>query len=209
MKIKGLLCAAMMTAIGIFADELIVETDWSQIPELKGWCEESADEIRAWHPRISNLLASKGFTPPTRVTLRINKTEKGVGGTSGTSIGVSSGWVKKHPEDVGMVIHELTHVIQRYPKPQPWWVTEGIADYIRWAIYEGKPQAWFIRSKKPDGYKAGYRETAGFFLWLESGAAPGIVKQLNSAMRKGSYSEELFKKRTKKSIDQLWKEYAG
>ena len=106
-----------------------------------------------------------------------------------------------------MVIHELTHVIQRYPKPQPWWITEGIADYIRWAIYEGKPQKWFPKNKKPDGYTAGYRETAGFLLWLESDKAPGIVKELNSAMRKQSYSDEIFKQRTGKGVKELWGEY--
>ena len=40
-------------------------------------------------------------------------------------------FASEHPEDTGMVIHELTHIIQNYPSPDPGWVTEGIADYIR------------------------------------------------------------------------------
>jgi hypothetical protein len=199
--------AGFLVAGRLFAGDAKVDADWSQVPELKEWCEEAAAEIRAWHPRISNLLASEGFVVPAEIQFKINKSEKGVGGTAGTRIGVSSGWVKKHPEDMGMVIHELTHVIQNYKGAQPGWVTEGIADYIRWAIYEGKPQAWFPRSKKPDGYKGGYRDAAGFFLWLEAGDAPGIVRQLNRAMRAKSYEEGVFKARTGKSLQELWKEY--
>jgi hypothetical protein len=32
-------------------------------------------------------------------------------------------------------------VIQAYPDPDPGWITEGIADYLRWAIYEST-EAW-------------------------------------------------------------------
>ena len=41
-------------------------------------------------------------------------------------------------------IHELCHVVQSYPNGNPLWVTEGIADYVRWAIYEKKPHQWFL-----------------------------------------------------------------
>ena len=199
---------ALLIAIHGKSEQVAVTSDWSQVPELREWCESAANEIKEWYPRICNLLPSEGFTPPGKVTFKINNSEKGVGGTAGTTIGVSSGWIKKHPDDVGLVIHELTHVVQRYPKPQPWWITEGIADYIRWAIYEGKPQSWFPKNKKPEGYKDGYRVTAGFFLWLESDKAPGIIKDLNSAMRKQTYNNDIFVRRTGKSVKELWDLYS-
>ncbi len=50
-------------------------------------------------------------------------------------ITISAAWVRKHPEDIGMVIHELTHVVQCYPRSKNgadlFWIGEGVADYIR------------------------------------------------------------------------------
>src|SRR5436189_2063268 len=40
-------------------------------------------------------------------------------------------WLKKNPDDIGMLAHELTHAVQAYPKADPGWLTEGIADYAR------------------------------------------------------------------------------
>jgi hypothetical protein len=104
-------------------------------------------------------------------------------------------------------VHELVHIIQAYPSAEPSWVTEGIADYIRFAIFEEKPQSWFPIPAEEQGYKAGYRVTAGFLLWLESDTSRGIVKTLNTAMRRGTYSDELFKSETGRFLDELWQAY--
>ena len=42
--------------------------------------------------------------------------------------------------DEGILIHELTHVIQPYSGGVPDWLSEGIADYTRWVRYE--PHNW-------------------------------------------------------------------
>ena len=186
-----------------------VELYTSKVPHLQMWGEDARALLLRWYPRIDNLLATKGFKPSRSVKLTIRKSDEGVAGTSGNSIVVSSHWIEKHPEDVGLAVHELVHVIQAYPNGQPGWVTEGIADYIRWAIYEGKPQSWFPRPQKPQGYKDTYRVAAGFLLWLESDRAPGIVKKLNTAMRHGAYSDELFADETGQSLDALWDTYVA
>ncbi len=189
------------------AEEVVVNLDTSQVPELADWGQQGRDIMVRWHPRIANLLASKDFVPPGRASLVLEKSEKGLAGASGGRIVVASHWIEKHPEDIGLLVHELTHIIQSYPSPHPGWVTEGIADYIRWAIYEGKPQDWFPRSRKEQGYRDSYRVTAGFFLWLESDHAPGIVRRLNAAMRARAYDDAIFEKASGKTLDQLWKEY--
>lgn len=195
----------------VFADDapINVELDTSEVPHLAQWGEEAKALIVRWHPRINNLLAIKDYKPPRQIALKIRKSDNGVGATSGTTITISSGWIEKHPEDSGLVVHELVHVIQSYPNGDPWWVTEGIADYLRWGIYEGKEQSWFPRPKEKRGYEKGYQVAAGFLLWLESDLAPGIVKKLNTAMRKGEYSDDLFKTETGKSLDDLWNEYVS
>jgi hypothetical protein len=188
-------------------EEVVVKLDTTQVPELADWGEEARDLMVKWHPRFANLLASKGFTPPNRMEFILQKSDKGIGGTSGNRIVVSSHWIEKHAEDIGLVAHELVHIIQRYPSPQPGWVTEGIADYMRWAIFEGKPLDFFPVSLKEQGYRDSYRVTAGFLLWLESDQAPGIVRRLNAAMRNRAYDDAVFEKAAGKPLDELWKEY--
>lgn len=189
--------------------EVKVTLDTSEVPHLKEWGEKAKDLIIEWHPRLCNLVPSEGFVPPNEISLKIKKTDKGVGATSGTKITISSHWIEKKPNDFGLVIHELVHVIQNYPSGNPWWITEGVADYLRWGIYEAKPQSWFPRPKDKFGYKKGYQITGGFFLWLETSKSPGIVKKLNTAMRKKEFSDEIFKKETGLSVEELWNQYVA
>jgi len=177
------------------------------VPELQSWGEKAQAIATEWYPRLANLLPTEGMSPPRTVTIEIKRSRRGVASTSGTVIHLSSHWFEQHPDDVGAVVHEVVHVIQSYRHSGPGWLTEGIADYLRWAIYEGKPQSWFPRSKKPKGYEEGYRVTAGFLLWLEGGRSPGIVKRLNTAMRRGAYRETLFKELCGEELDELWNEY--
>ena len=187
--------------------EVTVDLDVAEVPELSEWGKKGQALLVEWHPRIANLLSSSDFEPPKRLSLRLKKSDKGVGATAGTRIIISSSWIKKRPDDFGLLIHELVHVIQKYPRKEPSWVTEGIADYIRWAIYEGKPQSSFPVPKAADGYKRGYQPTAGFFLWLETNHAPGIVRRLNTAMRKSNYTDEIFTDMTGKDLESLWADY--
>lgn len=188
--------------------EVTVELDVAEVPELSEWGERGQGLLKEWHPRIANLLSSPGFEPPNRLSLKLKQADQGVGETSGTRITVFSNWIQKRPDDFGLLIHEMVHVIQRYPQKEPEWVTEGIADYIRWAIYEGKSQADFPVPRSADGYKQGYQPAAGFLLWLETNQAPGIVRRLNTAMRNSTYSAEIFTQLTGKDLDSLWAEYA-
>ncbi len=199
------LAAVHRTSVGAEGPE--VKLDTSQVPELADWGQRARDLMVEWHPRMSNLIGSKGFTPPREMELVLEKSDEGIAGTAGNRIVVASHWIEKRPEDIGLVVHELVHIIQGYPRSNPGWVTEGIADYLRWAIYEGKPQGWFPRSAKAKGYRDSYQVTAGFFLWLESDQAPGIVRRLNAAMRSGTYEDALFEKAAGKPLDELWKEY--
>ena len=204
-----LLASQFIYLSGLNAKPVKVHLDTSEVPHLKEWGEKAKQLIIEWHPRIQNLIPSEGFEPPTEVSLKIKKTDKGVGSTSGTKITISSHWIEKKPTDFGLVFHELVHVIQRYPSGKPWWVTEGIADYLRWGIYEAKPQSWFPRPKDKTSYKKGYQVTGGFFLWLETTTSPGIVNKLNAAMRKKEYSNGIFKKETGKSLEELWIQYSS
>ncbi len=189
----------------------LIIIDVSEVPGLKQWAENAKDLLVEWHPKITTLLIGEDreFTPPKKVTLFFKNEKKGIAHARGTMITIMSGWVEKHPDDIGLTVHELVHVIQGYPDGAPGWVTEGIADYIRWAIYEKKHQEWFPRpdSARENGYLKSYQTSAGFFLWLESGRFPSIIQKLNKSVRSGNYNDGFFKKETGDSLTELWRMY--
>ena len=184
-----------------------IHLDVSEVPHLKKWGEDAKALMVKWYPRIVNIIPTKDHKNHRVITLKIRKSDKGIAFASGAKITVSSNWIEKHPKDMGLVVHELVHVIQKYKGRNPGWLVEGIADYIRWGLYEGKTLDRFNRPKKKQGYKGGYQTAAGFLLWLESDKAPGIINKMNTKMRQGQYSDNLFKTYTSKTLDELWSEY--
>jgi multidrug efflux pump subunit AcrB len=130
-----------------------------------------------------------------------------VAGTSGDRIAISADWVKAHPDDFGMVIHELTHVVQGYPKYDPVWLVEGIADYVRYWHFEPgrKPRV----EPKKRSYREGYGTAAAFLAWMEKTHDKEIVPKLNRALRAGTYRDELLKEYTGKGLDELWRDFCN
>ena len=187
--------------------EIQVKLDISQSPHLKNWAKDAEALIRQWHPIISKQLKIKKNYSKA-ITLKFDKTYNGVAYSSGHTITVASSWVDKNPKDIGLVLHEMVHVIQAYPPNKFSWLTEGIADYFRWAVYQKKELKWFPSTKDKQGYKKSYRYTAGFLLWLETDVSPGIITKLNSAMYQGKFTLDTFKQRTGSTLDTLWEKYS-
>jgi hypothetical protein len=182
-----------------------VTVDTSDAPEAAAWGKKAGALAEKWHPAISRLLQSDGHKPPAEVRLVFKKDMKGVAFASGKTITISAKWIKDHPDDFGMVVHELTHVIQGYRRGGPSWLVEGIADYVRFAHYEpGTP----IRvNPKRASYRDGYRTAAKFLAWAEQKHDKGLVRNLNEALRAGKYRKELFEEHTSKALDQLWADF--
>ncbi|WP_158261200.1 MULTISPECIES: basic secretory protein-like protein [Pirellulaceae] len=185
--------------------ELKVIVDTSEVPELKEWGDNASKLIREWHPKIAEMLQQEGFTPPQEIRVVFKKDMEGVAHTIGNQIVIAGNWVKQHPEDNGMVIHELVHAIQAYPRGGPFWLVEGIADYIRFYQYEPKTR---LRGIDPErqSYRDGYRTSAQFVAWLEK-THPGIVQKINEAIRKNEYQNVMIRETTGKSVEQLWGEF--
>jgi hypothetical protein len=187
-------------------DRVHVTVDVTEVPELAAWADQAKKLVEKWHPIIADLLPSDGFTAPSEVKLLFKKDMRGVAGTSGTTISIAADWVKKHPDDYGMVVHELTHVIQAYPRPDAGWLVEGIADYVRFFHYEPRAKLTPIDPAR-QSYRDGYRTTAMFLAWIERTHDKTIVRTLNTALRKSEYRYDLFKKCTGKSLDRLWADF--
>ncbi|QDU73063.1 Plant Basic Secretory Protein [Bremerella volcania] len=185
--------------------EVKVIVDTSEVPELKAWGEKSAKLIQQWHPKIAEMLKQEGFTPPREVHVVFKKDMDGVAHTIRNQIVIAGNWVKQHPDDTGMVVHELAHVIQAYPRGGPFWLVEGIADYIRFYQYEPNTRLRGINPER-QSYRDGYRTSAQFVAWMEK-THPGIVQKINEAIRKREYQNAMIRETTGKSVEQLWDEF--
>ncbi len=189
---------------------LRVKIDYSEVPQLKEWAEKAQALAETWHPKISDMLKTDGFTPPSDVTLIFKKDMKGVAFASGKTITIAGDWVTKNPGDFGMVVHELTHVVQSYrgaPR-EAGWLVEGIADYVRFYKYEPLAKIGRIDPKRAS-YKDSYRTSAQFVNWIEKTHDKEIVAKLNRALREREYQPALFQRWTGKSVDDLWTDFVA
>jgi hypothetical protein len=189
----------------------------SKAPELMEWAEkELVPVIKTWYPKTVALLPSKGYSAPTTVTFEFKDDMKGTPAYAvGNRISLNHQWFSSQlkGEARGSVVHEMTHVVQQYGHGSnhvPGWVTEGIPDYVRWFLYE--PQSHGAEITKNNiasaKYDGNYRISANFLNWVQKTKDKDLILQLNTVGREGTYSEELWKKWTGKTVQELnddWK----
>ncbi len=193
-------------AQGTVLAKIVVEAH--ETPDLADWAKRAGLLCADWYPKVLALLASEGFTPPDQVTLRLRADMKGVAAASGNVINFAAGYVRGHTNDWGMVVHELTHVVQSYPPGGPGWLVEGIADYIRLSHFEpGAPKPRINPDKA--SYRDAYKTTAIFLAWVEKQHDAKLVSKLNAALRQRKYSHELFKDATGRTLDELWSDFTA
>jgi hypothetical protein len=146
----------------------------------------------------------------TQVIFFVDPTYDGVAATGDGMARFNPGWLKAHPEDIDVVTHEVMHIVQDYRHDGPGWLTEGIADYVRYVYgVNNAGSDWTLPDYRPgQSYTNAYRVTARFLLWVEKNENKHIVDKLDSAMRAGTYTPVLWVKLTGKTVDNLWSEYA-
>lgn len=146
------------------------------------------------------------------VTFVIDPTYNGVAYTSGGTSVYSANWFHNNPEDIDVVTHEVTHIVQAYTSSSvPGWLTEGIADYARYKFGVNNAAAgWSLPAwNASQSYTNAYRVTARFLAWLELHKSSTIVNSLNTAARTNTYSANTWVTLTGKTVDQLWAEYSA
>ncbi len=197
--------------------------DTTLAPDLFKWVEkELMPVVCDWYPRIVAMLPSDGFTAADKVQLEFRNDMGGIPAyTGGTKVSMNLPWFRSQlqGEAKGCVIHELVHVVQHYghaaaantrPTQPPGWVCEGIADYIRWFIYEPKSKGAEITKGNFSSvhFNDSYRTTANFLNWVVEAHDKDLILKLNTAARQGSYSDKVWQDATGKSTEQLaadWK----
>lgn len=195
--------------------------DSTQAPALTAWSEkELMPVILEWYPKLVALLPSDGYCAPEVIELEFRNDIRLPAHTGGNKISLNAPWIASElqGEAKGCVVHELCHVVQNYRQvlrtnPQatlsPSWVTEGLADYIRWFLYEPQSKGAVIRDASQAKHDASYRITANFFDWVVTTQDKDLPQQLNTAAREGRYSDALWKTWTGKTVSELaaaWKQ---
>jgi len=188
----------LLSACLFTQDKVKITVEFDEVPDVQEWAEKARDLCEKWYPVLSEALASKDFTPPREVRLVFKDEKKGIAYTTGAKITIVADWIRKHPDDFGMVIHELCHVVQSY-KGGVGWLTEGIADYVRTSSTSRNRRRRKISSKA--SYKDGYKTSATFLAWLEKSKDKEIVRKLNELLRTGKYKEDVFKEWTGSDLE--------
>jgi hypothetical protein len=192
--------------------------DVSGAPQARAWADEARTLVQQWFPIVCRYLDTDNYTPPKTYTL-VFKNMNGVAYTTGmgshnAETVISVAWITAHPEDFGMVIHEMTHVIQGYSGQTygaAGWLVEGEADYVRFYKYEPDvPRDQVIPSNpQTASYKDGYRTTASFISYVTWKYNRGLLFDLDTALRAGTYTDADWQTITGKSLSDLWAEYVA
>lgn len=184
------------------ADTPPIVSDTSQLAVLNQFAMQADATAKEWYPRIVALLGAQNSKPPAKITLVTDFNYKGVAATSGTTIAMSPEWIRKHPDDLGMVVHEMTHVVQGYPNYDPVWLVEGIADWVRWFNFEPVSKRPHPNPDKATA-RDSYRTTGAFLDWALNKYDKDLVKKLNAALKAGTYKEVMWQTLTGKTLDDL------
>jgi len=182
---------------------LTVNIDCSEAPETQEWAENAALVAKQQYPFLIAALDEEGYQPSDSMTMVFKHMEE-IAYASNGRIVISAEWITKHPDDVGMVVHELIHILQAYRHHVPGWVTEGIADYLRFFFYERNGERTCRVNPEKAKYTDSYRTTGAFFDWIVRTKDAGFIKRLNAACRNGKYSNDLFREYTGMTVDELW-----
>ena len=165
------------------------------------------------YPRIGPLLGVPATSMPRRLELSFatNLPPNVPAHTVGTRMTVAASHAERHPGDLrGLLIHEWTHTVQAYPRPDPGWLTEGLADAVR-LLLSPADDAWRKRiestPRDQTDYTHGYGEAARFLLWLRDQGHPALLADLNAAMHARTFHDTWWAEQTGKPLADWWGAY--
>ncbi len=95
-----------------------ITVDTTEAPELAAWGQHAGEICVEWYPKIASLLGVEDNLTNRTIRLWFRKDMSGVANTSPREgvIRISATYVKGHTNDWGMVVHELVHTVQSFPR---------------------------------------------------------------------------------------------
>jgi hypothetical protein len=195
-------------------------------PQILGLLDDGKSEL----PRQFDIVLREHLGRP-----RFDEGEEPWGFACRKTAFLNAGWLCDYPEDLDPVlVHEMAHVAQNYPllayrhawqsyvhyfglkaehpfqaypadAPSYW--TEGIADYVCAKLGHTNVSNCPQCNSRYPRYTMGYSCAAAFLLYLDDAYGSNVTRQLNAALRRGTYADRFFAEATGKPLDELWEEF--
>jgi hypothetical protein len=169
--------------------------------------------IETFFKSYPQLVAMFNENAPHEVVFVTDTAYGGVAEASGNRILFSTKYMKSHPTDIDVVTHEGMHLVQGYGYGSgPVWLTEGIADFIRYKFgVDNIGSKWTMPAlnarTNEKKYENSYRITARFFEWIDQKVKPGMIVAIDKELRNHTYTKDTWVALSGKTIDELWDAY--
>ncbi|WCE06191.1 basic secretory protein-like protein [Pseudoxanthomonas sp. JBR18] len=218
---SALFCATLLVSVAAQAREDVTRTqDGVTITyrDASGALDTAMQEkiLETFFHAYARERADFNTAAPTKAIITIDPSYDGIAYVSSddwAKMTINPAWLVKHPGDTDLVSHEAMHIVQSYPDygndQAPTWLVEGIADYARDRYgVDNAAGGWALPTQIKDKqhYDTGYRVSGAFLKWADA-KHPGLVKQLDAALRGGTYSPQLWTQATGETVETLWDRY--
>jgi len=154
--------------------------------------------VQRYAPEIADILGVAGF-PNISINMDMGTdpgvAQPGAGWASEGTINLSYEYMRHHPLNAGLIVHEAAHVIMAWALPgmaatydaKSDWLYEGIAEYVKNRLVPGASSG----AGRP---RSGYGNSADFLAWLEQ-RKPGTIKLLFGVAAMGQLPSVVAKER--------------
>jgi hypothetical protein len=202
--------------------QFVRKVDYSDVPRVKELAEHAREIGNENYPKILALLTNESSKFPqqfdiifkSHLRLRQFGEQEPAGYVVGTTVYLdadvflnptNSDWIGDDPTNFTKVlVHEMAHVAQQYKSKVPEYWREGIAEFVRYKLGFTNGYRCPECSEEFPSYTSGYTCAGAFLLYLDSIYGLSLVRQLNSELQHGSYSDTFFLKATGKNLNELW-----
>lgn len=188
-----------------------IEVAYNGWSGLEGWTDELKPKLASWWRDINRALGATACNAAKTIQLEFYRIrpDKVAAAARGDHVLINAPYVlanRSNPDMFRMIAHELVHIAQAYPQGTgPAWLTEGIADYVRYyVLFPDDPGRAFDPGR--EDWREGYSPTAGLLAWAEA-KWPGVVASVNSAIRKGDKGDVALAAATGMTPQALWRAY--
>lgn len=179
--------------------------DATGAPELAEWAGRVARTCERAYPMVCDELGIERHRAPALIPFAVRRDVRGVVSMGGGKITASAKYFEANPHDVGAVVYATVQAVQWYRRPAPGWLSDGIADYVR--FYKFEPGATDPPDPETARHDRGSRNTAAFLAYCVETHNSDLIRRLNDALRKGRYADDVWVSLTGKSLSELADEW--
>ncbi len=186
-----------------------IELDYSIDPSTRNYLENLKAALETWYPKINVLLAAPSYKVPEQIGIKVVDE-----GCTNAMWVQDEKWIyvcvkharsrsaKFNYQDVNVVVHEGTHLMQSYFSGAPS-IDEGIAT---WAGDLTEQKVRPIPGAEMS-FLNGYEYSAAFFSWIMNRYPnSNLVRYLNIQAHDQIIDYNWFAEATGKKVNQLWQE---